>query len=78
MVTLVIVGGEAGGKLTWMGRQLRAVAPSPFVSQRLTMLVPKEHFADLDKLTELIEAGNVTTSVGCTDPLDQVEPRPRG
>ena len=67
----MIVGGEGGGKLTGMGRQLRVVALSPFVSQRLTMLVPKEHYADLDKLTELIEAGNVTTSVGCTDPLDQ-------
>ena len=69
--TLVIVGGEGGGKLTGMGRQLRAVALSPFVSQRLTMLIPKEHYADLDKLTELIEAGTVTPSVGCTYPLDQ-------
>ena len=69
--TLVIVGGESGGKLTGMGRQLRAVARSPFVSQRLTMLVPKEHYADIEKLTELIEGGSVTPSVGHTYPLDQ-------
>ena len=69
--TLVIVGGESGGKLTGMGRQFRAVALSPFVSQRLTILIPKEHYADLDKLTEFIEAGTMTPSVGGTYPLDQ-------
>lgn len=35
------------------------------------MLIPKEHHADLGKLTELIEAGVVTPSVGGTYPLDQ-------
>ena len=42
--TLVIVGGEGGGHVTGMGRQLRALALSPFVGQRLTMLVPREHY----------------------------------
>jgi len=69
--TLVIVGGEGGGKLTGMGRQLRAVALSPFVPQHLTMLLPKEHYVDLEKLTELIEAGTVTPSIGLTYPLGQ-------
>ncbi len=47
--TLVIVGGEDGGKLTGgIDRQLRAVALSLFVRQRLTMLIPKEHHADLE------------------------------
>lgn len=68
--TLVIVGGEGGGKLTGMSRQLRAVALSPFVSQRLTMLVPKEHYPDLEMLAELIEAGTVTPSLQRTYPLD--------
>ena len=36
--TLVIVGGEGGGNWIGMGRQLRALALSPFVGQRLTML----------------------------------------
>ena len=69
--TLVIVGGEGGGKLTGMGRQLRALALSPFVRQRLTLLVPKEHYSDLERLTAYIEAGTVTPSIDRTYPLDQ-------
>jgi NADPH:quinone reductase-like Zn-dependent oxidoreductase len=68
--TLVIVGGEDGGKLTGMGRQLRALAISPFVRQRLTMQVPKENYRDLDVLTGEIEAGSVTPSIDRTYPLD--------
>jgi NADPH:quinone reductase-like Zn-dependent oxidoreductase len=69
--TLVIVGGEGGGKLTGMDRQLRALALSPLVQQRLTMLVPKEHYGDLEALTDLIEAGKVAPSIDSTYPLDQ-------
>jgi NADPH:quinone reductase-like Zn-dependent oxidoreductase len=69
--TLVIVGGEGGGNLTGMGRQLRALALAPFVRQRLTPLVPKEHHADLERLTAYIEAGNVTPIIDRTYPLDQ-------
>jgi NADPH:quinone reductase-like Zn-dependent oxidoreductase len=71
--TLVIVGGEAGGRWTGgFGRQLRAVALSPFVHQRLTMLAAKERSTDLERLTELIEARAVTPSIDRTYPLDQV------
>jgi NADPH:quinone reductase-like Zn-dependent oxidoreductase len=71
--TAVIVGGEEGGNLTGgMNRQLRALALSPFVGQRLTMLTPKEHASVLERLTELIEAGKVTPSIDRTYPLDQV------
>ncbi|HET7476143.1 MAG TPA: NAD(P)-dependent alcohol dehydrogenase [Dermatophilaceae bacterium] len=69
--TAVIVGGEEGGQLTGMGRQLRALALSPFVRQRLTMFVAKQHASDLERLTEFIEAGSVTPSVDRTYPLDQ-------
>ena len=69
--TLVIVGGEGGGKLTGMGRQLRALMLSPFVSQRLTLLVSKENSADLERLTELIETGAVTPAIDRTYPLDE-------
>jgi NADPH:quinone reductase-like Zn-dependent oxidoreductase len=67
--TLVIVGGEGGGKLTGMGRQIRAVALSPLVRQRLTLLVPKEHSSELERLTELIESGAVAPSIDRTYPL---------
>jgi NADPH:quinone reductase-like Zn-dependent oxidoreductase len=54
-----------------MNRQLAALATSPFVRQRLTMSVPKESATDLNRLTELIEAGKVVPSVDRTYPLDQ-------
>ena len=68
--TLVIVGGENAGKLTGMGRQLRALVVTLFVRQRLTVQVPKENFRDLDVLTGMIEAGSVTPSIDRTYALD--------
>jgi NADPH:quinone reductase-like Zn-dependent oxidoreductase len=59
--TLVIVGGEGGGR--WTGglhRQLGAMLLSPFVRQRLGTFVAKENSADLDALRALIESGAVT------------------
>ncbi|MGZ6272545.1 MAG: NAD(P)-dependent alcohol dehydrogenase [Candidatus Limnocylindrales bacterium] len=71
--TLVIVGGEGGGQWTGgFGRQLRAIALSPFVRQRLTMKVPKEHYADLERLAQLIEAGEATPVIDRTYPLHEV------
>ena len=68
--TLVIAGGEVG---RWLGisRQLRAVALSPFTRQRLTMLISKERHDDLERLTEMIEAGRVEPVIERTYPLDQ-------
>jgi NADPH:quinone reductase-like Zn-dependent oxidoreductase len=58
--TLVIVGGEGGGNLTGgFDRQLRALAVSLFVGQRLTLLVSKERCADLEVLSPLIENGQI-------------------
>ncbi len=59
--TLVIAGGEGGGR--WFGgidRQLRAVALSPFVGQQLRTLLASENRADLDVLRGLTEDGAVT------------------
>ena len=69
--TLVIVGGEGGGNLTGMGRQLRALASSRFLRQRLTVLVPKEHHTELERLTEYIEAGAVAPTIDRTYPLER-------
>jgi NADPH:quinone reductase-like Zn-dependent oxidoreductase len=68
----VLTGGEDGGNWTGMGRQCRALALSPFLRQRLTMLTPRQRSADLERLTPLIEAGTVIPSIGATFPLDQV------
>ena len=56
--TLVIAGGEGGGR--WFGgidRQLRALVLSLFVSQRLTTFIAKEHLR-ARALAELVEDGN--------------------
>jgi NADPH:quinone reductase-like Zn-dependent oxidoreductase len=71
--TLVIVGSEGRGR--WLGgfdRQLRAVALSRFVGQRLRMLSSKPGQGDLQTLRELIEAGKVTPVLGRTYPLPEV------
>jgi NADPH:quinone reductase-like Zn-dependent oxidoreductase len=71
--TLVIVGGEGGGR--WMGgflRNLRAPVLSRFVGQRLRMLASKERPEDLQTLRELLEAGQVTPVIDRTFPLREV------
>ncbi len=70
--TLVIVGGEGGGR--WFGgidRQLRALLLSPFVRQRLLMFISTENKEDLLVLKELIEAGKVTPVIDRTYPLSE-------
>jgi NADPH:quinone reductase-like Zn-dependent oxidoreductase len=66
--TLVIVGGE-GARWTGVGRQLRALALSVLIRQRLTMFVSRHRQADLDTLHQLIETGQVTPVVDRTYPL---------
>jgi len=71
--TLVIVGGEGGGR--WLGgldRQLRAMILSPFVGQKLGTFVNKENQEDLMVLKELIESGKVTPVIDRTYPLAEV------
>src|SRR5215208_279829 len=71
--TLVIVGGEGGGR--WLGgtdRQIRALMLSPFVSQKLGTFVNKGNHEDLLVLKELIESGKVTPVIDRTYPLSQV------
>ncbi len=71
--TLVIVGGEGGGR--WTGgihRQLRALVTSPFARQRLRTFIAKENSADLDVLRALIEAGTVAPIVDRVVALHEV------
>ncbi|MFW2382187.1 MAG: NAD(P)-dependent alcohol dehydrogenase [Acidimicrobiales bacterium] len=70
--TLVIVGGEGGGRFTGgIGRQLRAVLVSPFVSQRLTMFVSTEHHAFIERLSEFLASGQVVPADERRFSLDQ-------
>ena len=71
--TLVIVGGEEGGNLLGgFDRQLRALALSLLVRQKLTMLASKERHTDLEALTPLLENGQVTPIIDRTYPLAEV------
>ena len=72
--TLVIVGGEDGGRWTGgFGRSLRAPLLSPFVRQRLMMLASKERASDQERLTILIEAGKVAPCIDASYPLGRVQ-----
>jgi NADPH:quinone reductase-like Zn-dependent oxidoreductase len=71
--TAVIVGGEDGGDLTGgMGRTLRALALSAVTKQRFANFINKERASDLERLTALIDAGQVTPSIDRTFELDEV------
>jgi len=69
--TLVFVGGENSGNLTGLGRQLRGALISPFLRQRLVLLVAKERAADLERLSGLIEDGKLVPSVDRSYPLEE-------
>ena len=70
--TAVFVGGEGGGSVTGMGRQLRGALLSLLLRKRLALLMSKERAADLERLTVLIEAGEVVPSLDRTYPLEDV------
>ena len=69
--TLVIVGGDGGGR--WTGGFFRGLLRAPLVSllvgQKLRALNAKTTREDLLALVELIEAGSLTPIVGKTYPL---------
>lgn len=70
--TLVIVGGEGGGR--WTGgfeRQLRAFLLSPFLRQELCSLTAVDRREDLLFLKDLLEAGKVTPVINKTYPLNE-------
>jgi NADPH:quinone reductase-like Zn-dependent oxidoreductase len=55
-----------------MGRSVRALALSPLVSHNLRMVVATTKAADLQILTELIEADRVAPVINRSYPLSQV------
>ena len=70
--TLVIVGGEGGGR--WLGgidRQLRAQVLSLFVRQKLGTWISTEREEDLETLRGLLEAGKLMP-IDRTFPLSEV------
>ena len=68
--TLVIVGGEGGGR--WIGgiqRNLWASLWSPFIGQRMRAFISREGREDMEVLAAMITAGTVTPVVERTFPL---------
>ena len=69
---LVVVGSEHEGR--WLGglqRSIGAALLSPFVRQRLVMLVASEDGADLAALTEVAERGGMRPALERTFTLDE-------
>ena len=69
--TVVFVGGEHGGSLTGMGRQLRGALISPVLGQRLVLFLARERAADYEQLTRLLEDGRIIASLDRSYPLEQ-------
>ncbi len=70
--TLVIVGGEGGGRWTGgIGRNLRAAALSVFSRRRLTSFISKEGHHTTDRLSDLLASGAVVPLIGNRYPLAQ-------
>jgi NADPH:quinone reductase-like Zn-dependent oxidoreductase len=70
--TLVIVGGEGGGQLLGLSRQLRAMTLSPLVRHTLAVIFSSPRRGDLGFLTELLAAGELVPAVDRTFPLSEV------
>ncbi|MET0830499.1 MAG: NAD(P)-dependent alcohol dehydrogenase [Microbacterium sp.] len=69
---LVLSSGTGHRVFGPMGRILKAVLSSPFVSQSLILFSQNGSSQTLDELRELIEAGHLTPAVGRTYALDDV------
>ncbi|MFI6738005.1 zinc-binding dehydrogenase [Nonomuraea sp. NPDC050451] len=77
--TVVIVGGERGGR--WPAgtdRRLRTVLPDPFARRRLRVVFMAPREADLRAVAELVGSGRVTPVVDRTYPLSEVPEAVRG
>ncbi len=68
--TFVIVGGEDGGRITGgIGRNLRAVALSLFVRQRLTAFISTVSVEYIEPLAAMLADGSVTPHIGARTDL---------
>jgi len=67
----VLSSGEGGRWLGPVGRLIRALMLSLFVSQSLRPLAAKQSKEDLVVLKELIESGKVTPAIDRTYPLSE-------
>ncbi|MBD3297624.1 MAG: zinc-binding dehydrogenase [candidate division Zixibacteria bacterium] len=70
--TLVIVGGEEGGRLIGgLQRSIGGMILSLFIGQRIRMQMPKTADNDLNVLKEMLAAGEITPILDRSFPLDE-------
>ncbi|WP_264793890.1 NAD(P)-dependent alcohol dehydrogenase [Arthrobacter mangrovi] len=70
--TLVIAGGEGGGRIFGgVDRQLRALLLAPFSRRKLRILMSSEGRQDLKDLKDLIESGELAPAVDRVYPLGE-------
>jgi len=68
---LVLVGGRGGPWLLGMGRTMRGLLLSPFVSQRIRFFVSTRNEEDLTYLKQLLEDGTITPVIDTEYVLDE-------
>ena len=70
---LVTIGGESDARWIWptLGRQIRSLFLSPFISQKLLSVLASENSKDLSVLRELIEAEQIKPTIDRTFTLNE-------
>lgn len=69
--TAVFVGGERSGVITGMRRQLGGALLSPFIGQRLVLLLARERSTDYERLARLVESGQLMPALDRCYPLER-------
>ena len=70
--TAVFVGGERSGVITGMRRQLGGALLSPFIGQRLVLLLARERSSDYERLARLVESGQLMPALDRCYPLERI------
>jgi NADPH:quinone reductase-like Zn-dependent oxidoreductase len=65
-------GPDEGGLIGPMGRLAQTLLMSPFIGQKMGMMMAKVSQSDLKALADLMQAGKVTTVIDRTYPLSEV------
>jgi NADPH:quinone reductase-like Zn-dependent oxidoreductase len=69
--TAVFVGGESSGVITGMRRQVGGALLSPFIGQRLVLLLARERSTDYERLARLVESGQLMPALDRCYPLER-------
>ena len=71
----VMIGGGGPNEGNWVGpmsRPIKAKLMSPFIDQKMGMMMAEGNKADLTILADLMQSGKVTPVIDRTYPLDQI------